>query len=210
VIFYKLLIGLATVQVVGNGNDEDQIELLKDIGMEIITKCDYLPLAVKVMGGLLRQKTARRREWENVLNDSIWSVSQMPEELNYAIYLSYEDLSSSLKPCFLHYSLLPKSRVFFFYEIIGMWISEGFVHGMSRDLEELGKEYYDELIQRNLIEPDISYAEKIVCNMHDVVRSFAQYLARNEALVAQNMETDIAVKINSQKFFRLSLETKGS
>ncbi|KAG2556002.1 hypothetical protein PVAP13_8NG059100 [Panicum virgatum] len=197
-------------KVVGNGNDEDQIELLKDIGMEIITKCDYLPLAVKVMGGLLRQKTARRREWENVLNDSIWSVSQMPEELNYAIYLSYEDLSSSLKPCFLHYSLLPKSRVFLACEIIGMWISEGFVHGTSRDLEEIGKEYYDELIQRNVIEPDIRYAEKVVCNMHDVVRSFAQYMARNEALVAQNNKADIADKINSQKFLRLSLETRGS
>ncbi|KAG2556047.1 hypothetical protein PVAP13_8NG065300 [Panicum virgatum] len=197
-------------KVVGNGNDEDQIELLKDIGMEIITKCDYLPLAVKVMGGLLRKKTARRWEWENVLNDSIWSESQMPEELNYAIYLSYEDLSSSLKPCFLHYSLLPKSRVFFAYEIIGMWISEGFVHETSCDLEEIGKEYCNELIQRNLIEPNIIYVEKLVCNMHDVVRSFAQYLARNEALVAQNTETDIAGKINSQKFFRLSLETKGS
>ncbi|KAG2555995.1 hypothetical protein PVAP13_8NG042601 [Panicum virgatum] len=197
-------------KVVGNGNDEDQIELLKDIGMEIITKCDYLPLAVKVMGGLLRQKTARRREWENVLNDSIWSVSQMPEELNYAIYLSYEDLSSSLKPCFLHYSLLPKSRVFLDCEIIGMWISEGFVHGTSRDLEEIGKEYYDELIQRNLIEPDISYVENVLCNMHDVVRSFAQYLARNEALVAQNNKADIADKINSQKFLRISLETRGS
>ena len=78
----------ATLQVVGNGNDEAQIELLKDIGMEIITKCDCLPLAVKVIGGLLRQKTARRREWENVQNDSIWSVSQMPEELNYEYILA--------------------------------------------------------------------------------------------------------------------------
>jgi len=33
-------------------------------------------------------------------------------------------------------------------------------------LEEIGKEYYDELIQRNLIELDISYDEKVVCNMH--------------------------------------------
>jgi len=196
-------------KVVGNGNDEDQIELLKDIGMEIVTKCDYLPLAVKVMGGLLRQKTARRREWENILNDSIWSASQMPEELNYAIYLSYEDMSPNLKPCFLHYSILPNSTTFLASDIVAMWISEGFVHGTSRDLEEIGKEYYDELIERNLIEPVTGYIEQIHCNMHDVVRSFAQYLARNEALVAQNKETDIADKINSQKFFRLSLETRG-
>jgi len=161
-------------KVIGNGNDEDQIELLRDIGMEIITKCDYLPLAVKVMGGLLRQKTARRREWENVLNDSIWSVCQMPEELNYAIYLSYEDMSPNLKPCFLHYSILPKSTMFLASDIVAMWISEGFVHGTSRDLEEIGKEYYDELIQRNLIEPVMGSIEQIHCNMHDVVRSFAQ------------------------------------
>ena len=66
--------------------------------MEIIAQCDCLPLAIKVIGGLLRQKRTSRRDWKNVQNDSIWSVSQMPEELNYAIYLSYEDLSPSLKP----------------------------------------------------------------------------------------------------------------
>ncbi|KAG2560373.1 hypothetical protein PVAP13_8KG056984 [Panicum virgatum] len=197
-------------QVVGNENDEAQIELLKDIGMEIIAQCDCLPLAIKVIGGLLRQKRTSRRDWKNVQNDSIWSVSQMPEELNYAIYLSYEDLSPSLKPCFLHYSLLPKSRVCFTDEIIGMWISEGFVHGASCDLEEIGQEYYDELIQRNLIEPNLEYVGKIVCNMHDVVRSFAQYVARHEALIVQNKEIHIADKINSQKFLRLSLETRGS
>ncbi|KAG2560374.1 hypothetical protein PVAP13_8KG056984 [Panicum virgatum] len=201
---------VAAQKAVGNENDEAQIELLKDIGMEIIAQCDCLPLAIKVIGGLLRQKRTSRRDWKNVQNDSIWSVSQMPEELNYAIYLSYEDLSPSLKPCFLHYSLLPKSRVCFTDEIIGMWISEGFVHGASCDLEEIGQEYYDELIQRNLIEPNLEYVGKIVCNMHDVVRSFAQYVARHEALIVQNKEIHIADKINSQKFLRLSLETRGS
>jgi hypothetical protein len=98
------------MQVVGNDDNEPQIVMLKDIGMEIIEKCDGLPLAVKVLGGLLRQKKIMRSNWENVLNDSIWSVSQMPEELNYAIYLSYQDLHPSLKPCFLYYALLPKSK----------------------------------------------------------------------------------------------------
>jgi hypothetical protein len=201
---------MSFLQVVGNENDDAQIELLKDTGMQIIAKCDCLPLAIKVMGGLLRQKMTSQRDWENVLNDSMWSVSQMPEELNYAIYLSYEDLSPSLKPCFLHYSLLPKSRVFFTDDIVGMWISEGFVHGTSRNFEEIGKDYFVKLIHRNLIEPDINYVDQVVCNMHDVVRSFARYLARNEALVAQNKQTGISEKMDSQKFFRLSLEIRAS
>jgi hypothetical protein len=85
--------------------------MLKDIGMKIVAKCDGLPLAVKVIGGLLLQKKATRSDWNKVLHDSIWSHSEMPEELNYAIYLSYQDLSPSLKPCFLHFSLLPKRAI---------------------------------------------------------------------------------------------------
>ncbi|CAL4956886.1 unnamed protein product [Urochloa decumbens] len=195
-------------QVVGNVNDERLVPMLRDIGMEIIEKCDGLPLAVKVMGGLLRQKRLTRVDWENVLHNFTWPVSQLPEELNYAIYLSYEDLHASLKPCFLYCSLLPKSTVFFVDDIISMWISEGLVHGTSGNLEEIGKEYYDELIQRNLMEPNISYINQSVCNMHDVVRSFAQYMARDEALVAHNSEIDITDKLKSQKFIRLSVETK--
>ncbi|KAF8762260.1 hypothetical protein HU200_009647 [Digitaria exilis] len=178
--------------------------------MGIIHKCDGLPLAVKVMGGLLRQKRTRRGDWDNVLNDSVWSVSQMPEELNYAVYLSYHDLPPSLKSCFLHYSLLPKSTWFYLDEIVGMWISEGFVHGNARDLEEVGRQYYEELILRNLIEPDKKYIDQQVCNMHDVVRSFAQYVGRNEALVAHGIQSGIFGKLNSQKFFWVSLESAGS
>ncbi|CAD6254674.1 unnamed protein product [Miscanthus lutarioriparius] len=180
-----------------------------DIGMRLIEKCDGLPLGVKVMGGLLRQKRIRRTDWQNVLDDSLWSVSQMPKELNYAVYLSYEDLQPCLKPCFLHYSLLPRGTLFFVHDIVGMWISEGFVHGTLRDLEEIGREYYDRLIQRNLIEPDKTYLDQVACNMHDVVRSFAHNMLGDEALIAHNSKIGID-KLKSQKFFRLSLESKGS
>ncbi|VAI53659.1 unnamed protein product [Triticum turgidum subsp. durum] len=197
-------------QIVSNETDGHEVDMLKDIGLQIIAKCDGLPLAIKVMGGLLCQKDKKRRDWEMVLDDSIWSVSGMPEELNHAVYLSYEDLPSFIKQCFLCYSLLPKTALFGRDDIIGMWISEGFLHGHSDDLEELGSKYYKELILRNLIEPNAQYLDQCVCNMHDVVRSFAQFVARDEALTALSGETNIDSKLSAHNFLRLSLESKAS
>nr|UBY07473.1 NBS-LRR disease resistance protein [Dasypyrum villosum] len=193
-------------------DEEDAWSLLKkqDIGLQIIAKCDGLPLTIKVMGGLLCQKDNKHRDWEMVLDDSIWSVSGMPEELNHAVYLSYEDLPSSIKQCFLCYSLIPKTALFRRDNIIGMWISEGFIHGTSDGLEELGTKYYKELILRNLIEPDAYYVDQRVCNMHDVVRSFAQYVSRDEALVAHNGETDVVTKLSIHEFLQISVENKAS
>ncbi|CAM0953235.1 unnamed protein product [Alopecurus aequalis] len=195
-------------QVLRNDKSESEVDTLKDIGLKIIAKCDGLPLAVKVVGGLLCQRGKDRHNWEKVLNDSIWSVSQMTEELNYAIHLSYEDLSPCLKQCFLHFSLKPKKMILGDIHFVSMWIGEGFVHGDSDRLEELGIEYHKELIVRNLIEPDTSYSGQYVCQMHDVVRSFAQYMTRDESLVVRNGES-YNRKLRLERFLRVSIETKG-
>ncbi|XP_051195381.1 disease resistance protein RGA2 isoform X2 [Lolium perenne] len=197
-------------QIISSETDARDIEMLKDIGLQIVAKCDGLPLAVKVMGGLLCQKDNQHLEWKMVLDDSIWSVSGLPEELNHAVYLSYEDLPSGIKQCLLYYSLLPKTAMFLRDDIIGMWISEGFLHGPSDDLEDLGRKYYKEMIQRNLIELDSEYIDQSFCNMHDVIRSFAQFVARDEALEAHSGETSFVSKLSAQKLIRLSLEGKAS
>jgi Leucine-rich repeat (LRR) protein len=145
-----------------------------------------------------------------VLNDSIWSASDMPQELNYAVYLSYEDLSPCVKQCFLFYSLLPKGVQFHRDRIIGMWISEGFVHGTSNELEDIGIKYYKELISRNLIEPCEDFVDQSTATIHDVVRSFAQFVARDEALAVNSEETDIITKLSAHEFLRLSLESSES
>ncbi|KAB8116196.1 hypothetical protein EE612_057198 [Oryza sativa] len=83
-------------QVASSEMEELEIDdTLKDIGMKIIDKCDGLPLAVKVMGGLLRRRGRRRADWEQVLQDFIRSVP--PGELNDVIYLNYQDLHPCLK-----------------------------------------------------------------------------------------------------------------
>ncbi|EMS64987.1 Putative disease resistance protein RGA3 [Triticum urartu] len=187
--------------------DEYHITMLKDIGLKIIQKCGGLPLAVKVMGGLLRRRGESRRDWEQVLDDSKWSITEMPQELSYAVYLSYQDMPPHLKQCFLYYSLLPQNKTYYAHEVVALWISEGFVHGNSNDLEELGINYYKELIYRNLIEPDKLYVNHLSCSMHDVIRSFAQYMIKDEALIVHDGDIDNLTNPHSQKFLRLSIET---
>src|SRR5687767_3055445 len=121
--------------------------------MKIVRKCDGLLLAVKVMGGLISTRSRREREWEVVLNYHAWSVAGLPKELDSRIYLSYEDLSSQQKQCFLYCSLFPKGAHISLRIVIPMWISEGFIQphadkSSSHDdqLEEIATKYYKELI----------------------------------------------------------------
>jgi Leucine-rich repeat (LRR) protein len=85
-----------------------------------------------------------------------------------------------------------------------MWISEGFIHPPDRSsssyddwLEEIANEYYQELIMRNLIEPaKKSSITRYSCTMHDVVRSFAEFMSKEESLVVQDQQDGGGSKIS--------------
>jgi Leucine-rich repeat (LRR) protein len=163
--------------------------------MEILKRCDGLPLAIKVIGGLLSTKYPSESEWKAVLNNPAWSVHGLPQELDNRLYLSYEDLSPQMKQCFLYCTLFPKGTSILQDVVISMWISEGFIqppetHGSSHDddrLENVAMEYYWGLMKRNLIQPEEGCSlTGYWCTLHDVVRSFAEYMAREEMLVVKD------------------------
>ncbi|WVZ48866.1 hypothetical protein U9M48_000263 [Paspalum notatum var. saurae] len=171
------------------------IEQLKNIGMEILKKCDGLPLAVKVVGGLLSTRYPSEHEWKDVLDNPAWSLAGLHEDLDKRLYLSYEDLTPQLRQCFLYCSLIPKGEVIVQDIVTNMWVSEGFIQCPAAEssqeygLEEMATEYYKELIKRNFIEPTKEYSlTRYQCTMHDVVRSFAEYMAREESLVVVDKE----------------------
>ncbi|CAD6255505.1 unnamed protein product [Miscanthus lutarioriparius] len=142
------------------------IDPLKTIGMEILENCDGLPLAIKMIGGLLSTRYPSEHEWKSVLNKPAWSLTGLPPELDNRIYLSYEDLSPQLKQCFLYCSLFPKGEELVHGVETQMWIGEGFIQppgGSTNSLheygfEEIAIEYYQELIKRNFIEPIEEYS----------------------------------------------------
>ncbi|KAK3140402.1 hypothetical protein QOZ80_5AG0400390 [Eleusine coracana subsp. coracana] len=167
------------------GDDPSDIEFLQDIGMKIVTRCDCLPLAIKTVGGLLCTKDRTPRDWGEVSESAAWSMAGLPDEVHSAIYLSYADLPSQLKQCFLHCSLFPKDEVIKRVDVVQMWIAEGFIQddGNCTILEDTGSQYYKELIMRNLLDPNDQYYDQSGCTMHDILRSFAHYLAKDEAAV---------------------------
>ncbi|MQL92588.1 hypothetical protein Taro_025217 [Colocasia esculenta] len=170
-----------------HGEAFEEMESLKDVGLRIVERCCYLPLAIKVVGGVLRGKGKNREEWEEVLQWRTWSSSIFPEDMKddkvmEALHLSYEDLPPHLKQCFLYLSLFPEDHVFMRQSVVRKWVAEGFVKTEcdALTLEQTGDEYFKELVSRSLLQPEFAAVEGAQCRMHDLLRSLAQFLAEDE------------------------------
>nr|UBY07014.1 NBS-LRR disease resistance protein [Dasypyrum villosum] len=169
----------------------EQICEFKNIGYDIVKKCDGLPLAIKVVAGVLSTKRTVA-EWKSI-RDSKWSIHGLPKELGGPLYLSYSNLPPQLKQCFLWCALLPPNFAIGRDAVAYWWVAEGFVrkeHEFS--VHEIAEEYYLELVRRNLIQPVPKYVDKAVSTMHDLLRSLGQYLTKDHSLF-MNAESNNAM-----------------
>ncbi|XP_042478897.1 disease resistance protein RGA2-like isoform X4 [Macadamia integrifolia] len=108
---------------------------LEVFGHEIVKKCKGLPLAVKTLAGLLRDKR-ENNQWKAILENEIWDLRE--NEILPSLMLSYYHLPPLLKRCFAYCALFPKDYVFSKIEIVVLWMAEGIVQpeGIKR-LEDI-------------------------------------------------------------------------
>ncbi|KAJ3692281.1 hypothetical protein LUZ60_012631 [Juncus effusus] len=166
------------------GGEEREIKHLKGIGFEILKKCNGLPLAIKVLGGVLCTKNKTESEWQAVLLNNLWSARKLPDDIHVSLYLGYEDLPAQLKQCFVFCSLYPEDWEFNSDDLANFWRAQGLLQTeRASSVCDLGMEYYNELVLRNLLEPNRNFYDPARCKMHDLLRLFARYLARNESFL---------------------------
>ncbi|XP_068662114.1 disease resistance protein RGA2-like [Aristolochia californica] len=170
-------------RALGDGRIEERPKLVA-IGKEIVKKCGGLPLAAKALGSLMRFKSVDR-EWETIRDSEIWDL---PEDENGvailpALMLSYRQLSSLLKQCFVYCSVFPKGYEIEKEKLIRLWVANGFVPYTRRvELEDTGNEVFNGLVWRSFFQDLKKDADGniIKCKMHDLVHDLARSLVGDE------------------------------
>ena len=168
--------------------DSETKTYMKKLGKEMIENCGGLPLAITVLGGLLATKQTREG-WEDV-HKHVKSYLHGEQNLrvNKVLALSYNDLPSHLKPCFLYLGHFPEDFEIPTKELIRMWMGEGFISqnqhrgGREDTMDDVGDRYLRELVQRCmvLVGKEGSLGRIKTCRMHDLMRDFCVSKAQDE------------------------------
>ncbi|XP_066311877.1 disease resistance protein Pik-2-like isoform X2 [Miscanthus floridulus] len=156
------------------GSKNDCPPGLRDASMHILRKCNGLPLAIVNIAAALN-KTSPASALKDFEMDSQPNKSTYLHGMKEIFDQSYNDIPPQLKTCLLYLSIFPEKREIRRQRLIRRWIAEGFIdeeHGV--DKEETAKNYFDELINRNLIQPvQVDYdGNARSCRVHPAMLDF--------------------------------------
>ncbi|PHU04251.1 hypothetical protein BC332_25073 [Capsicum chinense] len=145
---------------------------LEKATMQVVEKCQGLPLAIVVVAGFCSKISKMRSHWEDVAHKIGKVVSRDTEECLNLLVLSYNHLPQHLKPCFLYMGAFPKNFEVSVSRLIKLWIAAEFVKCTpEKDFEEVAEGYLRDLIDRSLImvKKRTSGGKVKTCEVHDLL-----------------------------------------
>ncbi|KAJ9189137.1 hypothetical protein P3X46_000467 [Hevea brasiliensis] len=172
-----------------NGNS-DAYPDLEVIGKKIAKKCDGLPLAAKVLGGLMRSKKKDVNEWDAVLQSNMWDLAS--QNILPTLRLSYYHLPSHSKQCFAYCAIYPKDYEFDKDDLVLRWKAEGLlVQPSNMDMEEIDDSCFHDLVARSFFQPSKTNESGFM--MHDLIHDLAKFVSGEFCL---RLEGDDLCKIS--------------
>ncbi|KAJ7955916.1 Disease resistance protein [Quillaja saponaria] len=162
----------------------------------IVRKCGGLPLALITVGKAMANKETAQ-EWENAVEELNKTPSELRgmEDVFTLLKFSYDNLErDTFKLCLLYCSLFPEDYSIEKEQLIEYWIGEGFLDGSSDlNVHNKGHDVIGYLKVACLLETG---EEESQVKMHDVVRSFALWVASGFGLNWNNYLVEASVGLN--------------
>uniref|UniRef100_A0A8I6Y927 NB-ARC domain-containing protein n=2 Tax=Hordeum vulgare subsp. vulgare TaxID=112509 RepID=A0A8I6Y927_HORVV len=186
---------------------------LKEVSAEFLKKCGGLPLAIITIASLLASCQSRSKdEWQSIRNSLRAKFASTPTmiEVRSILNLSYMHLPLHLRPCLLYLGMYPEDHEIMMRDLVLQWVAEGFVsNSHGSDMEGVAKSYFNELINRSLIQPEKRIGNEVVesCKVHDMMLDLIimKCAEENFISVAYNCEDVARMHAFKHKVRRLSL-----
>ncbi|CAD6266660.1 unnamed protein product [Miscanthus lutarioriparius] len=188
---------------------------LKEVSAGIFKKCGGLPLAVITISSLLANQESKLKDWWEYVQKSLGSsfeVSPSLDGMRQILNLSYINLPRYLKTCMLYLGIYPEDYTINKNDLVRQWISEGFIcAGRGTDPEDIAKSYFNELINRSLIQPvDTDYnGEVMSCRVHDMMLDLIIHKSREDNFITVIDDIQDLTRQHN-KIRRLSLSLDGA
>ncbi|XP_066359276.1 disease resistance protein RGA5-like isoform X2 [Miscanthus floridulus] len=197
------------------GAEEACPPYLMEVSAQILKKCGGLPLAIITTSSLIASQPSKLKEhWEHVRDSlgSSFEVSPSLDGMRQILNLSYINLPHYLKTCMLYLGIYPEDYTINKNDLVRQWVSEGFIcEGRGTDPEDIAKSYFNELINRSLIQPvDTDYnGEVMSCRVHDMMLDLILYKSREDNFISV-MDDIQDLTRQPAKIRRLSLSLDGA
>uniref|UniRef100_A0A0D9XT13 AAA+ ATPase domain-containing protein n=1 Tax=Leersia perrieri TaxID=77586 RepID=A0A0D9XT13_9ORYZ len=182
---------------------------LSEVSQKILKKCGGIPLAIITIASMLASKKGNEHEhWYKVYNSMGSGLEDKPDLMNMRkiLSISYYDLVPHLKTCLLYLSLYPEDYVFTSKTLIWKWVGEGFVETeQGSSLYEAGREYFDELMNKSMIQPVDEDGLETRYRIHDMVLDLITFISIEEHYLTR-LDGHQSLSL-PKKIRRLSLQT---
>ncbi|XP_034598641.2 disease resistance protein RGA5 isoform X2 [Setaria viridis] len=185
---------------------------LMAVSSDILRKCGGLPLAIISIAGLLANRSKTKEVWVNALKYISAAVDKDShiDKMKRIFLLSYFDLPLYLRSCMLYLSVFPEDYLIDCRRLILLWVAEGLIPGQGREnMEQLGRSYLNELINRSLVQPTKVWADGATvkeCRVHDVILEFIVSKAVEDNFVTIWNRNGFSENYSSNKIRRLSIQ----
>ncbi|VAI93624.1 unnamed protein product [Triticum turgidum subsp. durum] len=123
------------------------------------------------------------------------------EGMRHILNLSYMHLPVDLRACCLRLGMHPEDHEIMRDDLLRQWIAEGLVRNLpGQDLEDVARSYFNELINRSLIQPERTIAGDVVsCTVHDMIHEVIISKCEEENFMSVVYNSDDMPKLHKRK-----------